>query len=321
MQNNSIADSLLASAFSGLENVQTENSDAIAELLDRYGLRWKVSKQPLCLANGKETGFYGIIREDKQTCLTTCKEGFEPFQNSELAELLIRISEKTGYEIHNGGALDGGGKVYLQLNTHNEIENLGANKTTVKGYVTGINGHDGSTALKWGAVNFTVCCHNTFAMAQKALQQSARHTASIRDKVEQSIKQINGIAKQEKSIFETFIKLADVPVKAENIATIVNNITQVDITLKRDQMLNKYSSYSINRSEELLQSISREMKQKGQTLWGLFSGITHYTSHVMPAPKRDNGRVESKYTGTGLKIDNDAFTSVVNMAGLKLQAN
>ncbi len=266
------------------------------------------------MPSGNPTGFYGIVREDNSKVFATCKDGYVPFQNSELAELLIRISEKTGYEIHSGGLFNGGGKVYLQLNTGNEIKGIGKNGTSVKGFVTGINGHDGTTALKWGAVNFTICCRNTFAFAQKELQQSAKHTQSIRDKVEASIRQITGIAEQEKSIFDQFIHLSEVPVTKENIARIVREVTDVDITLNSTQAQSKYSTYAINRSGELLDSISTEMRSKGETLWGLFSGVTHYTSHKLPTPKRDNARLESKYTGSALGIDNKAFSTILQFA-------
>jgi phage/plasmid-like protein (TIGR03299 family) len=305
------ANEILGNVFNGIQVSNIENSDAVATLLDKFGLRWSVSKQPLLLPTGEETGFLGIVRDDNKQTFATCKDGYTPFQNSELAELLIRISEKTGYGINSGGQFNGGGKVYLQLNTGNEIKGLGKNGTSVKGFVTGINGHDGTTALKWGAVNFTICCRNTFAMAQKGLQQSARHTASIYDKVEESIRTITGIADEEKTIFDEFIRLSNVPVTKEHIAKIVRNITDIDITKPTTK---EQSAYSVNRSKELLTSISTEMGQKGETLWGLFSGVTHYTSHVLSVPKRDNARIESKYVGTGLAIDNKAFAEIMAFA-------
>lgn len=308
------ADSVLNAAFNGLVLSDDNNREMITELLDKYGLRWTVSKQPLSLPTGEPTGFWGLVRDDTKTTFATCKDSYVPYQNSELAELLIRIADKAGYEIHSGGMFNNGAKIYLQLNTGNEIKNLGANKTTVKGYVTGLNSHDGSTSLKWGAVNFTVCCRNTFAMANKNLQQSARHGKSIYDKVEASIRQITGIADAEKAIFDQFIKLSEIPVTKENIAAIVKNVTDVDILKPKTSQDKDVSTYAINRSEELLHSIASEMKQKGQTLWGLFSGVTHYTSHVIPVPKRENARLESKYTGTGLDVDNNAFNAVLSFA-------
>lgn len=310
------ADELLNAAFNGLVLSDENNREMIVALLDKYGLRWTVSKQPLTLPTGENTGFWGIVRDDNRQTFATCKDSYVPYQNSELAELLIRIADKAGYEIHSGGQFNGGAKVYLQLNTGNEIKNLGKNNTTVKGYVTGLNSHDGSTALRWGAVNFTVCCRNTFAMANKQLQQSARHGKSIHDKVEASVRQITGIADAEKAIFDQFIKLSEIPVTKENIAAIVKSITEVDIMKPQDKQDKEVSTYAVNRSQELLQSIAGEMRQKGETLWGLFSGVTHYTSHVIPVPKRDNARLESKYVGTGLDVDNTAFSSILEFAGL-----
>jgi len=49
-------------------------------------------------------------------------------------------------------------------------------------------------------------------------------------------------------------------------------------------------------------------------LWGLFSGVTKYTSHVMPVPNRENGRLESKYVGNGADVDNESFSTIVKMA-------
>lgn len=314
--NNFNADSLLNSAFSGMKLQDNGNADAVATLLDKYGLRWEVSKQELLLPTGEDTGFFGIVREDNKKTFATCKDGYVPYQNSELAELLIRISEKTGYDIYNGGSFNGGGKVFMQLNTGNHIADIGKDRTQVKGYITGINGHDGTTSLKWGNSNVTISCSNTFASASRQLQQSARHTASIHDKVETSIRQIMGIVEAEKTLFERFIQLSNVPVTKDNIAKIVQKITDVDINLHPSRAEKEYSTYALNRSGELLTSINREMSGKGDTLWGLFSGVTHYTSHVLPVPKRDNARLESKYTGTGLSIDNDAFAMVMDFANM-----
>jgi phage/plasmid-like protein (TIGR03299 family) len=311
---NNTANDLILSAFNGVDNLtETANADRIADLLDRFGLRWNVAKAPLILPTGEDTGFFGIVREDTRKTFATCKDSYVPYQNSELAELLLRISEKTGYSVHSGGQFNGGGKVYIQLATGNEIKDLGENRTKVQGFATGINSHDGTTALKWGSVNFTICCRNTFASAQRTLQNSAKHTNSIHNRVEESIRTINGIAKVEQTIFEQFIRLATIPATKENIATIVNNATGVNLNASASEREN-YSTYSLNRAGELTDSISQEMRSKGATLWGLFSGVTHYTSHKLPTPSRPNARLESKYTGSAQSIDNEAYANILTMA-------
>jgi phage/plasmid-like protein (TIGR03299 family) len=305
------ADNILTSAFNGLQLSDPANAEKVASMLDQFGLRWSVSKQKLFLPSGQETQYHAVVRDDNNEVFVTCKDGYVPYQNSELAELLLRVSEKTGYTIHSGGEFNGGGKVYLQLNTGNEINGIGKNRTSVKGFITGINGHDGTTSLKWGAVNFTICCSNTFASARGKLQNSARHTASIHDRVERSLREIESVTMAEKTIFDQFIKLSEIPVTKQNIEAIVKGVTGVDINTPRSKAEEIYSAYSVNRSGELLTSIAKEIEQKGETLWGLFSGVTHYTSHVMPTSSKVNARLESKYVGGGADIDNNSFASIL----------
>ena len=96
-------DTLLDSVFANVSN--PSNAYAVDTMLDKFNLNWSVSKQRLLLQNGTETPYYGIVRDDNSTVFTTCKEAYTPFQNAQLAEMLIRISEKTGYSIHSGGKI------------------------------------------------------------------------------------------------------------------------------------------------------------------------------------------------------------------------
>ena len=208
--------------------------------------------------NGTKTPYYGIVRDDNSTVFTTCKEAYTPFQNAQLAEMLIRISEKTGYSIHSGGSFNGGAKVYLQLESPNKIIGIGNNYDKVEGFLTGINSHDGSTSLKWGETNITISCRNTFMAALKKLKSSARHTQSIHDKVEQAIQELNGVVLAEKSLFDQFIRLAEIPVQGATIAKVVKSITDVDIMDRNYRMDKSLSSYAINRTSELLAAIDRK---------------------------------------------------------------
>jgi len=311
-QSTNFADNVLNNVFSNVQNI--ENAYEVGELLDKFGLSWKVSKEGLNLPSGNPSGYYGIVREDTQKCFTTCKESYMPFQNSELAEMLIRISEQTGYDIHSGGMFNGGGKVYLQLKSPNKIQGIGANNDSVNGFLTGINSHDGTTSLKWGETNITISCRNTFMYASKELKQSARHTQSIHTRVEDAIRTLQGVIIEESNLFDRFIKLSEIAVKPAHIAKVVKDITAVDIMDTGYRNNEKNTTYAINRTNDLLSSISVEMKQKGETLWGLMSGVTNYTTHKLPVPTRDNARLESLYTGSGFSINNDAFNTVLAFA-------
>jgi hypothetical protein len=181
------------------------------------------------------------------------------------------------------------------------------NKDSIKKYVTALNSHDGSTSLRWGHTNITVSCLNTFNAAYQDVKQTAKHTASIKQRIEDSLRQLEALAKVETNIFHTYTKMSETPSRKDALTDVVKYITGVDMTLSKEDLEKNYTTYNLNRVDELLASITQEMKQKGDTLWGLFSGVTHYTTHKMPVPQRDNGRLESKYVGKGFGIDNDVF--------------
>lgn len=304
---------ILNQAFSGLKLQDPSNAERVADLLDQFGLRWSVNKERLFLQDGTQTTFNAIVRDDTRVQFTTCKDSYHPYQNSELAELLINIADKGGFKIHSGGMFNDGAKVYVQLESGNEIKSIGKNNTKVIGYATGLNSHDGSTSLKWGSSNMTICCKNTFVAAAKQLSNSARHTSNIHSRVDEYLREVGFAIEQEKSIFRKFISLSQRAVTKNSIVKVVKEVTGVDINMTTAEAQTKFSGYSINRSNELLECIANEMNQKGETLWGLFSGVTNYTTHKIPVVSRENARLESKYIGNGNKIDNNIFQSITNL--------
>lgn len=307
--NTNFAEEILNNTFAGVKDAV--NADAVNTLLDKFKLNWRVVKQPLFLPNGNETEFFGVQREDTGKIFTTCKKDYTVFQNSELAEMLIRISEKTGYELHKGGMFDAGGKVYVQIKSPNIITGIGANKDTVSGYLTGINTHDGTGSLRWGSANITISCRNTFMYAMKQLKNKLRHTSSIHDRVELAIAELHAVEEVERSLFDKFIKLSEIPLTREIGAKVVKDITGVDVTKSATDAEKDYSTQAINKSKLLLNSIAQEVNQKGSTLWGLFSGVTHYTTHVVGTKNTTaEDRQQSTYIGQSFTVNNDTFKTI-----------
>lgn len=307
--NRNFADDILNATFAGVKDIV--NADAVNTLLDKFGLNWQVSKQPLFLPNGNGTEYFGVQRNDTGAIFTTCKKDYTVFQNSELAEMLIRISQKTGYELHKGGMFDAGGKVYVQIKSPNIITGLGQNNDIVKGYLTGINTHDGTGSLRWGSANVTISCMNTFMYAMKQLKNKLRHTSSIHDRVELAIAELHAVEAVERTLFDKFIKLSEIPITREIGAKVVKEITGVDVTKSATDTEKDYSTQAINKSKLLLNSIAQELSQKGNTLWGLFSGVTHYTTHVVGTKNTSSAdREQSTYIGQSFNINNDTFKTI-----------
>lgn len=224
--------------FLKLKNMENQvtsmQGEKVVAILEEFKLFWNVSKQPLVVQDSHlnviETDLYGIMRDDTKKVFTSVKEGYEVYQNWELVELLQKVASQTDLEIVNGGSFNAGGKIFLQMNS-GSVKGIGENNDTVNKRLTAINSHDGSTSLSWGQTNVTVSCQNSFHLASKTLGNRVRHTASMRYKIEDALRQIDALREEEKSLFEKFFKMADMKATNQDVIRVVNAVSGVDINV------------------------------------------------------------------------------------------
>ena len=58
---------------------------------------------------------------------------------------------------------------------------------------------------------------------------------------------------------------------------------------------------------DLSTCISDEMNRITHTKWGVFNGVTKYTTHIKSSPNREHGKQESILTGSCNKMNEKAF--------------
>lgn len=279
-----------------------------AELLEKFKLNWTVSKRPLFLAGEVETPFCGIVRDDINKTFATCKDGYEAFQNSELCELVNEAAGGLGLSVDKGGMFKDGALVYLQLETES-VSGLGKNRDVIRKWVSAINSHDGSIALKWGMTNITISCQNSFWHAAKQLHNQAKHTSSMRSKIDLMMRQIESVQLEEKSLYDMFFKFANVPVTKQAIERVTKLTLNVDLDSKPEDI----STQALNKMNLFAGAMQNEMKQKGETLWGLFSGVTKFTTHMTQGSPTQ--REQSKAVGRSNRVDNLVFAELAKMVG------
>lgn len=296
--------------FLGSLEQEAINGGKALSLLQTSGLDWKVNKVPLATPDGVLSGYYANQRQDKGTVLGVFKESYNVYQNEDLAELCFYMAKEFDLSLERGGSLNEGRKVYIQLQA-GQITGIGENDDTIKNYITAINSHDGSTCVSFGTSNITISCQNTFFAAHKQLKNKIKHTDSMQMQIETAKRDIEGVQKEQKTLYETFFKLAEIPANKTQIQKIVKSITDVDIIGKRDESL---STRKWNQATDLTSAIAREFKQKGETLWGLFNGVTRYTSHDLSIPNRENARIESQFFGSGASINTEAYEMIKEFA-------
>ena len=277
-------------------------SNQVKEILKAHGLDFRIDKRALFGINddGSQliTPYFGLFNTKSGECINTCKAGYHVSQNEDIVDMVLQGTTKFGSKLNvtKAGSINGGRRVYLQL----EISGKGkVGDDTVTQYVTIIDSNDGSTSLSVGIGDEVMHCENQFFKFYKAGEAKFRHTATLEQKIA-SIPDLIEIALG-KSLeqIKVYNKFVSTPLTKALAAKVIKEVLQfeaVDMT-GRQQIIH----------DNLLNAIKIEKEYCGDNLWGLFNGVTRFTTHHQSVPKRTNGREESLINGTAYRKAMDAY--------------
>ena len=280
-------------------------NEQVKTLLDKTNLNWTVRQENIQTTSGIDVpNKLAIVREDTNTIVGVHSDGYVPYQNHELMDLLHQVSGRTGLEIHRGGEFKGGGRIYVQLKG-NDLK-LGDDR--IEGFLTGVNSFDGSTSLSFGHSNTTISCMNTFFRVMKGLQHKVRHTKSMSLKVDDICKSLDIVLQEEKETFRIITELSET--RFDDL--LKEKVTRKLFGIKPEVNLNDEDSISTRTRNNLSRfyiDLNGELAQKGENMWGLFSGVTKYTTHSYS--KNDNTEVKL-FGGIG-QVEQEIFSDLMEL--------
>jgi len=253
-------------------------------ILEQANLNWSVKAERLVTAESNlETESVAIVRSDNNAILGVHGDGYHPLQNSEMMEILDRISGKMGLPLHKGGYFGQGQKVYIQLKT----QDLSLGRDQVKGYLTCVNSFDGSTSLAFGHSNLTISCQNTFFANYREMANKVRHTQRMHERIDIICMQIEDVLRAEQKIFQSIGRMTEVKIDQK----VRDMVLGMMLNLDKEERLADLSTLSTRKKNilsDLEVNIAGEIQDKGGNLWGLFSGITKYTTHSLKGDSNEN---------------------------------
>ncbi len=276
------------------------------EILESTGLDWNVRTEKTQTISGIELDKIALVRDDTNEVLGIHSDGYATYQNSQMVDLLQRVSSLTGLEIHRGGEFGGGKKVYIQLKS-NDLK-LGNDK--IEGFVTGINSFDGSTSLAFGNSHLTISCTNTFFAAMKNLSK-VRHTKNMELRIEDICRGVDMLVDEEKKMFDNIKMMSQTRYDKSLTDRVTKSLFDIDMNISLENYLMKddLSTAKKNKVSRFYIDLNGELQQKGDNLWGLFSGVTKYTTHSLS--KNDNS--ENKMFGLYGKRERTIFNELVTL--------
>lgn len=280
-------------------------NEVINGLLDKTGLNWSVRQDEIQTIGGIVIpDKKAIVREDTNQVLEVMGKDYFPYQNHELMELLYQVSNKTGLEVHRGGSFKDGARVYVQLKS----EDLKLGNDRIEGFLTGINSFDGSTSLAFGHSNVTISCQNKFFSAFRQVQNKIRHTKSMSIRIDEICKRLDVVLEEEQSIYRHIVELSETTFDD----LMKERVTRKLFGIKPEINLNDQEAISTqtrNKMSKFYIDLNGEIQSKGDNLWGLFSGVTKYTTHSYT--KNDN--TEAKMYGRIGQIEQEIFSNLVEL--------
>lgn len=297
-------------------------------VLKEIGLDFTVSKRPLCRIDKKvsvnelgqlathdklvETNWYATTNDSTDESLGVVGNQYNVTQNEQIMETLEEIAKDNGFTISHSGPLNGGRQCFAQLKLNESIQ-IGPDEL-VK-YVVATWGHDGKHGVRIGYGNRVVSCSNQFYQFYNKAQYKLRHNSTIDESLRAIPVIMNEYKEFEDDMYKKFEEWTNIPVwtdrKIMNFRTgLWKDLLDIDKKLSIPEAKEKYSTRKWNAAMDLQQSINTEMQVHGETLWGLFNGVTHFVNHKKSVPNRPFGRDESLIIGGGAKLANKAYKMI-----------
>lgn len=280
----------------------------VEEVLNQVGLNWTVREEALTTESGiivpKNKA---IVRDDNNKILSIHGEGYFPYQNHQMVELLDKVSQQIGLPIHKGGFFGNGEKVFIQLKS----DDLKLGNDRVEGYITGVNSFDGTTSLAFGPSNITISCQNSFFLAFRSLDTRVRHTKNMVLRIDEICRGIERVIDEEKVMFDNIVKLSETRIGLNDkdwVSKLLFDISK-DVNLNDSEQL---PTVTQNRLGSFYVDLNGELQGKGDNLWGLFSGVTKFTTHTMNKGNLEKNQ-ENKMMGVYGKREREIFNKLVEL--------
>jgi hypothetical protein len=257
---------------------------------------WDIIERPIYSNNAELNGYKAIFRNDNDTLLNVAKQTYTPTSNQRFIEVVERLNEITGFPIRCYDEFQNGKKILAYLECTEPIEVQGF---PFKDYMLIGNSHDSSTGFFIGNSSQMIRCSNRFSAMFRQLQ--VRHTRNHDAEIDQIIQCVDAYMKQRRKLFDKMERFADVHIDEEIKNALIARL--VNMTDEEKLGNAELSSRKKNLILDIDHSILTECNALGDNLFGLFNGVTHYTTHT----RKSKEEVFCNALGGGAKLNDTAF--------------
>ena len=264
------------------------------EMIDR-NLNWDVQEKAIHCDNIIVSNKKALVRTDNQKVLAVLSNSYKLFSNNDLKDLCRDIERNTHYRLNRFVELGGGKKVLAFLEN---IDLQSINGTPVKEFLVIGNSFDGTSSLFVGYNSHMCRCENQFTDATRILSSKHLNGKMNADLTFKDV--LSHFEHQKMSTLRKFQKMEQTKVSGREINRLIKLLLgETD----QEQMSPK--------EQKLRASVRREMAHFGNNAWGLFNGVTHYTSNVINDGNNSFGNV----SGSSQRMNHQAIQFLMQLEG------
>lgn len=280
-------------AWHGLGYVVEEELGPLAAV-ERAGLDWYVhttngvygyTKNGEKIADSKKCFTY---REDNNDILGYVSQGYNVFQNYQLAELAMSVSESASVE--SAFSMSGGKRVVILLKG-GSIQAGRYGNDVLDDYFALVNGHDGTFSLRAFGTSVRIVCQNTLQMAlsnAKSQTYSISHNGDFNSKLASMREALSEYSKTRDWFADTVNSLAN---KGVNDA-MLNSFWRESFGIITDPKILSDKDKAIKESLKFVENakvtFEQERYEKGMypSMWLAANAVTSYVQHKTGARGR-----------------------------------
>lgn len=245
-------------------------------------LNWEIEQTPIYNAEGRIIKGYKEIRRegDVSKLLSVMKNSYTPLTIEKFKGIVNTISKESSMRLENYQEYKGGKVITAQLKSNKPFHIKGS---TIEGYLTIGTGYDGSQSFFIGHTNEYLRCTNQFGrIFKKHVQRLTKNSSLYIDNILKDILEYNAF---EEELYDSFNQMQKVKIDEQVVKLCIERLAELTYEEKLDNRL--ISSQTAHKMLSLKDTILSECKDLGDNVFGLFNGITKYTTHVMKTHEKD----------------------------------
>lgn len=245
---------------------------------------WEIDKLPIYNQEGNIISGYNEIRRinpnESTKVLSVMKQSYHPMRIDAFKSIVDRICNDTEMELAGYSEFKDGLVITAQMKSERPFY-IGGSQ--MEGYLTIGTGFDGSKSFFIGHTSEYLRCENQFGRIIKSFVSKLTKNTLVR--IEDIVDEIITFNAFERNLYESFEKMIKIEVDETLVKSCIERLVKLTTEEKLDNSLISPSKY--HKMIGLRDCIIQECSELGNNAFGMFNGVTKYTTHKMETRSDD----------------------------------